>query len=164
MKCLAGCVRRARAWLTPARCHRLLSVWDGCNIGVLGLSSYLLLYLRGTADPGLKHVICWGAVGYILTLAVQAAVLRGCTGRLQAMRTTRTVFRLLYTALYLTALMIDIFALSGQPDTAGQMTWQGALCLWACIWGTRCLWLGRAVGAVRRRLQVKRSTNSPYIL
>ncbi|HJD20344.1 MAG TPA: hypothetical protein H9915_00835 [Candidatus Gemmiger faecigallinarum] len=90
--------------------------WQGLSIGVIGLNSYLML-LNRTANIGLKKVVWFGLFAYTAAFCILTFWLRREPGRRQhiALR-IKAAFRLLYTALYLTAVMLDVLAITAQPD------------------------------------------------
>lgn len=59
---------------------------------------------------------------------------------------------MIYTALYLTSLMIDIITVSSEPDSEWRMVWYGLSFLYVCAWGTNFLWLGKLRAFASARL------------
>ena len=127
--------------LTPEMRRKLQYGWEFLNFGVLGLNSFVLLYLH-SARSSIQAVICAGMAGYALVLLLQVLLCRSRPRprRLALFRLTKKVFRLIYTAIYLTAIMLDIFAVSQRPDAAPLLVYYGVLFCWVILWGTNCFW------------------------
>ena len=104
-------LKRVQTRLTPEIRRKLQYGWEFLNFGVLGLNSFVLLYLH-SARSSIQAVICAGMAGYALVMLLQALLCRSRPRprRLELFRLTKKVFRLVYTAIYLTAIMLDIFA------------------------------------------------------
>ena len=134
------------------RNNRLLyALWDIFSIGVLGLNSFILLYHRYGQHNGMDYVICSGAAGYAIVFLVQAIWLRGKPReRHRTARQIKSAFRLIYTAFYLTAIMLDVIESASikAPGYEQQLSFYGILFLGVGLWGTNCLWLGKAVSTV----------------
>lgn len=142
--------------LTPETRRKFQYGWEILNFGILGLNSFVLLYLH-SARSSIQAVICVGMAGYALVMLLQAVLCRRRPRprRLELFRLTKRVFRLVYTAIYLTAIMLDVFAVSRQPDAAPMLACYGALFGWVVLWGTNCFWgaaLWRRVRPLIRRI------------
>lgn len=136
-----GLLKGVQFRLTPEKRRRLQYGWEFLNFGVLGLNSFVLLYLH-SARSSVQAIICAGMTGYALVLLLQIFLCRGRPRprRLELFRRTKKVFRLVYTAIYLTTIMLDIFAVSQRPDAAPLLACYGALFCWVILWGTNCFW------------------------
>jgi len=136
---------------------RLRTIWEVFNVAFLGLNGYLLLYHRSAFDTGLRHVILSGAVFYALILLIQLIRYWRKPEWLGAFRTTKKVFRLIYTAFYLTGIMINVCAMPMGRQSTGLLLWYGIQFCWAVLWGTNCFWLSKATKAVYRVILEKKS-------
>lgn len=136
---------------------RLRTMWEVFNITFLGLNSYLLLYHRSTFDTGLRHVILFGAVFYAIILLVQLIRYWHKSAWIGAFRTTKNVFRLIYTAFYLTGIMINVCAVPMGRQSIHLLVWYGIQFCWAILWGTNCFWLGKATKAVYHAISERKS-------
>ena len=134
-------LKRVHSRLTPEMRWKLQHGWEFLNFGVLGLNSFVLLYLHSVRSS-IQAVVCAGMAGYALVLLLQILLCRSRPRprRLGLFRLTKKVFRLVYTAIYLTAIMLDIFAVSQRPDAAPLLAYYGALLGWVVLWGTNCFW------------------------
>ena len=134
-------LKRVQSRLTPEMRRKFQYGWEFLNFGVLGLNSFVLLYLH-SARSSIQAVVCAGMAGYALVLLLQIFLCRSRPHprRLELFRRTKKVFRLLYTAIYLTAIMLDIFAVSQRPDAAPLLACYGVLFCWVILWGTNCFW------------------------
>lgn len=127
--------------ISPPIRQRIRLVGEALNIGVLGLSSFIALYYRGVGNAAMKYVIATGAIAYALVLLTQAILLRKNEDRISILFTTKKVFRLIYTAIYLTCVMLEILAAAEHPGTEKLLSYYGFLFIWVALWGTNCLWL-----------------------
>ena len=143
--------------ITPQIQARLHTMWEVFNIAFLGLNSYLLLYHHSAFDTGLRHVILSGAGLYAIILLVQLIRYWRKPEWLGAFQTTKKVFRSIYTALYLTGIMINVCALPMGRQSTGLLLWYGIQFCWAVLWGTNCFWLGKATKAVYRMILENKS-------
>ena len=148
-------LKRVQTRLTPEMRRKLQYGWEFLNFGVLGLNSFVLLYLH-SARSSIQAVICAGMAGYALVLLLQVLLCRSYPRlrRLERFQLTKKVFRLVYTAIYLTAIMLDILAVSQRPGATPLLAYYGVLFGWVILWGTNCFWgiaLWRRVGPVIRR-------------
>lgn len=125
--------------LTPKLCRRLGRIWEAINIGIIGLNSFVMLYFRRQSNINMKQVIAVGAVAYALVLLVETIALNN-EKRLRWVRVTKKIFRLIYTGIYLTCIMLDILAAkrAGEEEV---FTYYAISFVWVAIWGTNCLWL-----------------------
>lgn len=131
----------------------LRMLWDGFSVGVLGLNSFILLYYRYGQHNGMDYVIISGAVGYTSILFVQAIWLRTKPKeRHQTAHRIKSVFRLIYTAMYLTAIMLEVIELSASkaPGYERHLMFYGIFFLGVGLWGTNCLWLGKVAACFLR--------------
>ena len=118
----------------------LLLLWDILTFGVVGVNSFILLLYKHSVRSKLKYVICIGAVAYMVILLLQAILLRKHPDRRRRLTTTKRVFRLIYTALYLTAIMMDILAAT-LPGSELQLAYNICLFVFVSLWGTNFLWI-----------------------
>ncbi len=126
--------------------------WDVLNIGVIGLNSFIFLLYKSSGYEGLDTVICFGAAAYALILLGQAVFFRRQSAKRQeAVYQTKRIFRLIYTALYLTKIMLDVIRITAQPAKGqeGLLAYYGFLFIWVSLWGTNCLWMQKALGWIR---------------
>lgn len=132
--------------------HRdqLLLLWDVFAFSVIGLNSYILLLHRHGTNHGLKYVICTGAVAYLFVLLMQTIMLRKAPNRRHILLFTKKIFRLIYTAIYLTAIMLDVLAIAGAPGSEWQLAYNGYLFIWVSLWGTNFLWLKQVFQFARK--------------
>lgn len=142
--------------------RELLLLWDIFMFSVVGLNSFILLLHRHREHSSLKYVICAGAVAYLFVLLFQTIYLRQKANRRHIFLTTKRIFRLIYTAIYLTAIMLDILAIAEMPGKEYQISYNGFLFIWVALWGTNFLWLGqlyqllkKTVGNLQQRLTEK---------
>lgn len=120
--------------------RRFQKVWEWFNLGVLGLNSFIMLYYRG-AQGAIQYVVCAGALGYALVLLSQSVLYRRCPEqRMQTLKLTRKIFRLIYTAVYLTSTMMNIIVASQMQNSIPLMVYYGWIFIWAAVWGTNCFW------------------------
>ena len=122
-------------------------LWDILNIGIIGLNSFLILLYRYGDSYKMKYVICFACVAYIVVFCIQAVVLKSTPDKRQrTVYQTRRIFRLIYTALYLTVIMLEVLAVTSQPttETNRQLAYYGVMFLWTGMWGTNFLWLRKA--------------------
>lgn len=148
---------RVYVWFLLRRnLFRLL--WQGCSIGIFGLNSFLILFHRSAHDS-MRQVVLFALIAYITVFLAQTIRLRSRHARRHRVAwRTRTVFRLIYTALYLTAVMLDVLSATAQPGGADPwlLAYYGWLFFGMLLWGTSCLWGGRALrglkAALRKRL------------
>lgn len=123
--------------------------WDVLNLGVIGLNSFILLYFKCGYGDGMNQVVCFGGTAYAFVLLVQTLFLRKMPEKRQkAVYQTKKIFRLIYTALYLTVIMLNVISVT-EVSTEGQevlLSYYGVLFIWVSLWGTNCLWLRRAAG------------------
>lgn len=136
-------IERIREKITLQRRDTLIKIWEGINIGILGLNSFIMVYLREQGHVALKYVICSGALAYALAFLIETLLLRNHPQKLVVIRKTKKIFRLIYAAIYLTVIMINIIEVSEQPNPARMMAYYGAMFIWAALWGTNCLWIGK---------------------
>lgn len=136
----------------------LFLLWDVFMFAVVGLNSFILLLHRHGTNLGLRYVICTGTVAYLFVLAIQTVMLRKAANRRSILFFTKKIFRLIYTAIYLTAIMIDIISLGGAPGTEWQMSYNGFLFIWTVLWGTNFLWIRQVYLFIRKRLCADRET------
>lgn len=152
---------RLESWsdrLTPAVRDKIRRIWEWFNFGVLGLNSFMMLYFH-SAQGGIRYVVCAGAVGYAGILSFQTILYRHCPKRrMQVVKLSRKVFRLIYTAVYLTSVMLNIIAASQLPGSVPLMVYYGWLFVWAAVWGTNCFWRKKAFIIVRSILSQKENT------
>lgn len=116
---------------------------DVFSIGLLGLNSFLMLFYKGWLVQPIKYVICAGVLAYVLILLSETALLWREKHRLEVVYKTRRVFKVIYAAIYMTALMIHIIDLlqDKQPGYRWQTAWLGLLFIFAGIWGANSRWL-----------------------
>ena len=123
---------------------RFQRVWEWFSFGVLGLNSFIMLYYRST-QGAIQYVVCAGAVGYALVLFFQTVLYRHSPDQgMRILKVTRKVFRLIYTAIYLTSIMMNIIVASQMSNGVPLMIYYGWSFIWVTIWGTNCLWGGNA--------------------
>lgn len=150
---LASAVERLLRWAQP-RQRALRLAWQGFGIGVIGLNSYLML-LNRTTDIGLKKVVLFGLLAYAAVFCFLTVWLRREPHRRRRIaQQIKTLFRLIYTALYLTTVMLDVLAITARPDGGGRwmLVYYGWLFLGMGVWGTNCLWGPRAFEWLKGKL------------
>ncbi|WP_133304215.1 hypothetical protein [Ruthenibacterium lactatiformans] len=131
-------------------------IWDGFSLGVLGLNSFIMLYHHSVQGP-IQYVVCAGAVGYCLVLCFQSILYRHCpVRRMQILKLSQRAFRLIYTAIYLTSIMLNIIAASQMPDSTTLMAYYGMVFIWAAAWGTKFFWLNRLISVSKRSIRHSR--------
>ena len=113
----------------------LLLVWDIFSFAVLGLNSFILLL------HDLVYVICAGAVAYVFVMIGQTCFLFKQKRRRRILLVTKKLFRLVYTLIYLTAIMLDILILAEAPGNELALAYNGCLFIWILLWGTNFLWI-----------------------
>lgn len=133
----------------------LLLLWDIFMFSVVGLNSFILLLYRHGNHSGLKYVICAGATSYLFVLLIQTIFLRRKTGRRQILFFTKKIFRLIYTAIYLTAIMLDVLTIAEVPGKEWQLSYNGFLFIWVILWGTNFLWLKQVYQFLKSRFDIK---------
>lgn len=147
-------LHRLLNWSTTHR-EILRNIWQAVSIGVIGLNSYLLLLNRCTDHPSMQKVVYSGTAAYAVVFLFQTLRLRCMpTRRHRVARQTRTVFRLVYTVLYLTAIMLDVMNVidSTSPDRTQHLVYYGWNFIAMGVWGTCCLWGPGALARLRRML------------
>lgn len=138
---------------------RFKKICEWISFGVLGLNSFIMLYFHNI-NSEIRYVVCAGALGYTVVLSLQTFLFRHCPKhRMYLIRLSKKIFRLIYTAIYLTAIMLNIIAVSQIPNNISSMVYYGWLFIWVAIWGTNCLWKRKAFKIVTLLLQ-KVATNS----
>lgn len=140
--------------------QRLQRVWEWFSIVVLGLNSFILLYYRSTRGS-IQYVVCAGATGYFLVVVFQTILYRRQPDRrMQILKLSQRAFRLIYTAIYLTSVMLNILAISQTPNQTDLMAYYGLTFIWAAAWGTNCFWLNRMVQMLKPLLKRNKEENS----
>lgn len=122
------------------------TAWDALNIGVISVNSFILLLYKNTNKTGMEYVICAGAIIYILVLLTQTILFRKSpVKKHELIYQTKNIFRLIYTALYLTVIMLDVITVTAQKDQGNEriLSYYGFLFIWASLWGTNWLWIGK---------------------
>lgn len=125
------------------------SVWEAVTIGVTSLYSFVSLYFRQKNHVGIRYVTATAAIAYIMILLAQAIALRTSPQKLPAVHLTKKVFRLIYTAIYLTSIMLDILRVADTPKPEYALSYYGFLFIWVALWGTNCLWLKKLVNTIK---------------
>lgn len=148
---------------TPEMRSILRTIWEGFNIGILGLNSFILIYLHEQSNEEIKYVICSAALAYALVFLVETILLRGNPQKLVIVRKTKKIFRLIYTAIYLTVIMLEIIVVSELPDPARIMAYYGAMFIWVAVWGTNCLWLGKLQTRLVRLYQENKTEITEFL-
>lgn len=147
-------VRWAGKW-TPELQTRFKKLWEWISFGVLGLNSFIMLYFH-SINSEIRYVVCAGALGYTVALSFQTFLFRRCPQRrMYLIKLSKKIFRLIYTAIYLTAIMLNIIAVSQTSNNIPGMVYYGWLFVWAAVWGTNCLWRRKALQIVRLLLSGK---------
>lgn len=158
---MAGLSMRLAQWTekrTPGVLARFKKIWEWISFGVLGLNSFIMLYFH-SINSEIRYVVCAGALGYTAVLSLQTFLYRHYPKRrLYLIKLSKKVFRLIYTAIYLTAIMLNIIAASQVPNNIPSMVYYGWLFVWAAIWGTNCLWSNILVKKIKHRLAHKTDT------
>lgn len=97
-------------------------LFDILYIGVIGLNSYILLIHKNQNEEKLIYVICAAAFSYVLTLIILLIKLRKKKKLRETLYLTRKIFKVIYTILYLTIIMIHLIRLSSLEEVSnGQM-------------------------------------------
>ena len=131
--------RWAEKW-TPRTQARFKKIREWISFGVLGLNSFIMLYFHNI-NGEIRYVVCAGALEYTLVLSLQTFLFRHCPKRRRRLiKLNNKIFRLIYTAIYLAAIMLNIIAASQNSNNILSMVYYGWLFVWAIIWGTNCLW------------------------
>lgn len=110
------------------------------------MNSFILLLYKNTNKTGMEYVICAGAIIYILVLLTQTILFRKSpVKKHELIYQTKNIFRLIYTALYLTVIMLDVITVTAQKDQGNEriLSYYGFLFIWASLWGTNWLWIGK---------------------
>lgn len=142
-------IQALRKAITPQRAAKLKYIWEAFSIGILGLNSFILLYLHEDNNESIKYVICAGAFAYALIIAVQSIVYRTHPQKMTIVLRTKQIFRLIYTAVNLTAIMLDVLLVVEQPNPERELVYYGWLFIWAVLWGTNFLWMKRIFAKLR---------------
>lgn len=139
--------------------HRFQRVWEWFSVVVLGLNSFILLYHRSTREA-IQYIVCAGATGYFLVVVFQTILYRHQPeSRMRILKLSQKAFRLIYTAIYLTSVMLNILTLSQVPDRMNLMAYYGLTFVWIAAWGTNCFWLNRLTQVLKRLIKRTRSEN-----
>ena len=148
------CPVAIRSVLRFIKCHQngLLLFGDIFMFSVIGLNSFILLLHRHREHSGLKYVICAGAVAYLFVLTFQTIFLRKNTNRRHILIFTKKVFRIIYTAIYLTAIMLDVLVIAEIPGKEWQIAYNGFLFIWVALWGTNFLWIKQIYQFLKKRI------------
>ena len=142
---------------TPEVRSTLRTVWECFNIGLLGLNSFILLYFRQQGNESMKYVICSCALAYTLVFLAETILFRNHPNKLVFVRKTKKIFRIVYTAVYLTVIMLEIIEVSEQPNPAFMMSYYGILFIWVAVWGTNCFWIGKLYPRLVRLYQSRKT-------
>lgn len=115
------------------------------SFGIVGLNSFVLLYYHSEQEDFQKVVLA-GAVSYAVVLFLQTIFYRHTPERrVRILRLTKKVFRLIYTAVYLTSIMMNIIVASETLTPALPMVYYSCFFVWTMLWGTNCLWLRKVI-------------------
>lgn len=136
------------------------TAWDALNIGVISVNSFILLLYRNTNKTGMEYVICAGATIYILILLAQTILFRKSPVKQhELLYQTKNAFRLIYTAFYLTVIMLDVIAVTAQTDYGNEkiLSYYGFLFIWVSLWGTNFLWLRKVAKRIKEVLKDKKA-------
>lgn len=130
---------------------RFQKIREWLNFGVLGLNSFILLYYRSEQGGGFQKVVLAGAVSYAVVLFLQSISYRHTPERrMQILKITKKVFRLIYTAVYLTSIMMNIIVASETSNHVLPMVYYGWIFIWTTLWGTNCLWIHKVTPILSR--------------
>ena len=100
-------------------------------------------------NESIKYVICAGAFAYALIIAVQSIVYRTHPQKMTIVLRTKQIFRLIYTAVNLTAIMLDVLLVVEQPNPERELVYYGWLFIWTVLWGTNFLWMKKIFEKLR---------------
>ena len=84
--------------------------------------------------------------------------------RMQVLKFTKKVFRLIYTAVYLTSIMMNIIVASETANHVLPMVYYGWIFIWTTLWGTNCLWIHKAISIVSRLCTGRKSEDDSKAL
>lgn len=146
--CLEGMLSGA-VKLCGAHRKLLLLIWDIFMFAVVGLNSFILLLHRSRANQSFSYVVCAGAALYFFVLLGQTILLLRRDDRHERLVATKRVLRLVYTAIYLTSIMLEVIPLSEISGNEPIIAYKGFLFFWAALWGTNFLWLGQVCRRLR---------------
>lgn len=129
----------------------LSAAWDIISIGVIGLASFITLYNRQGANTSMAYVIVIAMIAYVLMLGAEILFLRVLkkdeSWRIK-LRTTRKVFRLIHTSIYLTIIAANLI---GATKMAAMGNMDGVIIqniiafVGVAVVGTSCLWRNKAL-------------------
>lgn len=144
---------------------RFQKIREWLNYGVLGLNNFILLYYRNEQGGGFQKVVLTGAVSYAAVLSLQSISYRHTPERrMQVLKFTKKVFRLIYTAVYLTSIMMNIIVASETSNHVLPMVCYGWMFIWTTLWGTNCLWIHKAIPIVCRLCTRRKSEDDSKAL
>ncbi|MCM1991429.1 hypothetical protein [Oceanirhabdus seepicola] len=124
----------------------LLALWDILIICIIGLNSFILLYLRNQEHSDMYRVIYAFLNAYIVVFVTEIIVLlffRRNVDLRNVLYFTRKIFRLIYTAVYLTIIMITLIHIEdyATPDQMQNvMIYNSVMFVGISINGTSCIW------------------------
>ena len=149
--CITRLIQGSKRLFRPYRTVLLL-IWDIFIFAVVGLNSFILLIYRNQEHFELKYVICAGAAAYFFVLLIQTCCLLNHEKRHKTLVTTKKVFRLIYTAIYLTSILLDVISLAEKAGSELILAYDGILFIWVSLWGTNCLWINQVLGWLGKKL------------
>ena len=109
------------------------------QLSLISIASYFLLLFRTAHITGLGNVIIFGILFYTVVYVIEFTRNRGETKKRRILLVKR-VFGLIYTAIYLAAIMIEIIHCCTANDNL-RLTLQSLLFVWVALWGTRDFWI-----------------------
>lgn len=136
-------IERMRPYLT--------AVWDILSIGVMGISSFVTLFVRNQELTAMAHLIMLALIAYILLLTAEflfLRILKKDRNWRETLRFTRKVFRLIYTAIYLTIIAANLcgtVGLAAAGDATGVLIQNVITFIGVALIGTSCLWKDKAL-------------------
>lgn len=136
-------INEKRKEFVQSEFYKITSNW--LQFSLIGIISYISLYFRAEHISGVGMVIIFGGVSYTLVYAVEMMRIREIEQKRKNIIFVKLIFRLVYTAIYLTVIIIDIIKLAGDSNKWALMI-NGLLFIWVLIWGTRDFWINRIKG------------------
>lgn len=133
---------------------RLIFIWDILYVGVIGVNSFILLVLNNRNEHKLIYVICAMAVLYITVLLTILIKFRKSKQLRKILYSARKIFRIIYTAIYLTIIMLHLIRLglfnTIQDEDKLNVTYNIISFIFILIVGSSSFWWKKAVNLLNR--------------
>lgn len=133
-----------------------LILWDILYVGFIGVNSYILLIYNNSNEPKMMRVICAMTVAYVTSLITILIKLREDKKLRKILYLTNKIFRLIYTATYLTIIVLHLIRLGSfktiSSFQSGAVIYNIIMFFFIAIIGTSSLWWKKALNAIIKRI------------